>query len=112
MLRDLASFGRGFATGFTLYHDVKVDEFVGQCRHVIFEAERVFADSVGGHHIVALALPFPVEDDTLVWILDVEVDVEFATGLDLDTYKHKKMWSVENTHSKVELLNVSDLSYK
>ena len=83
LLRDLSGLRGGLAPGLGLDHDVEVEEFLGQSGHVVLEAERVFADGVRGEDVVALAFALAVEEDLLVGILDVKVDVERASGLNL-----------------------------
>ena len=83
LLRDLARLRRRLPPRFRLDHDVKVDELLRQRRRVVLEAKGIFADGVGGEHVVALAFPLAVEEDLLVGVFDVEVDGERASGLDL-----------------------------
>lgn len=84
MLRNLAGLSGGLAAGLALDHYVEVEELDGEGGHVVFEAEGVFADGVGGEDVVALALADTVKDDLFVGVLDVEVDVERATSLNLE----------------------------
>ena len=83
LLAQLRLAGGRLAPGLALDHDVEVDELLGQRRHVVLEAERVLSDRVRGEHVVALPLARAVEQDPVVWIADLEVDVELAAGLDL-----------------------------
>ena len=48
------------------YGNFKVYELVGNGRHVVVEAEAVFAGLIGGEDEVALAFLFAVEDDSFL----------------------------------------------
>lgn len=85
MFADLTRLRRGFPSGFTLDHDVKVDELVGKGRHVVLKAKCIFPDGVRGEDIVALSLGNTVKEDLFVWIFDVEGDIEGASALHLDS---------------------------
>lgn len=47
LISNLTRLRRGISSWFTLNHDVKVDEFLGEGRHVVFKAEGIFSDGVG-----------------------------------------------------------------
>lgn len=83
VLGYLARLRRRLSPGLALHHDVKVDEFLGERRHVVFEAEGVLSDGVCGEDVVSLALALAVEDDLVVRVLDVKVYVERAPRLHL-----------------------------
>jgi len=72
----LSSLSRGLPSWFAFDHDIKVNKLVCEGRHVVLEAECVFADSVGCQDIVALPLTFAVQDDLLIGVFDIKVDVE------------------------------------
>lgn len=48
LVRDLARFCWSLSSRFTLNHDIKVQQFLGEGGHVVLEAEGVFADGVSG----------------------------------------------------------------
>ena len=47
-------------SGVALDHDIKVDEFLGEGGHVIFEAKSVFADGICGEDIITLTFALAV----------------------------------------------------
>lgn len=57
-------------------HDIKVDQFFRNSRHVILKAECVFSDVVRGQNVVALSLLLAVKDGHVPWVLDVKIDIE------------------------------------
>ena len=63
-------------SGFTLDHDIKVHQFIGEGRHVVLKTESIFANCVGCKDEVSLSFSFSVEEDFLVWVLDIKVDVK------------------------------------
>lgn len=71
----------GSRRGFALDHDVEVDELLGEGGHVVLEAEGVLPNGVGGEDIVALTLALAVKYILVVRVLDLEVNVEGAAGL-------------------------------
>ena len=81
MVCDLARFSGGLPSWFALDHDIEVDEFLGEGRHVVCEAEGVFTDGVCGEDEVALPLTGAVEEKFVVGILYVEIDVKGASRL-------------------------------
>jgi len=72
----LSRSGWCFTSRLALNHDVKVDKLVGKRAHVIFEAEGVFADGIGGEDIVSLSLALAVEENLVIRVLYLIVDVE------------------------------------
>ncbi len=76
MLRDLTRLSGSFASRFALDHDVEVDKFFGECRHIVLEAEGIFANCVGSENKVTLALALAVEYDLVSGIFDLVVDVK------------------------------------
>jgi hypothetical protein len=65
------------------YGDFKVYEFLGECRHIIGEAKRVFPGSLRGKHEIALSLAFAVEHDLLIVVFNRVINVERSSRLDL-----------------------------
>jgi len=53
------------------------------CRHVVGETERVFANLIRSNDVIALALLFENEDLLEFGVLDLDIDVERSAGLDL-----------------------------
>jgi hypothetical protein len=85
LFRQRDRFSRRDRSRLTLDHDVEIDELLGEGRHVVGEAERVFPDMVRREDVVSLALPFALEYDRVCRIRDGPVYVERASRLDLDT---------------------------
>ena len=75
-------FSGGFSSWFALDHDVEIDEFLGEGRHVVFEAEGVFAYCVCGKDIVTLTFVFTVEDVFVIWVFEFKVYFERTARLD------------------------------
>lgn len=65
------------------YGNLKVDELLGECAHLVAEAERVLAGCLGGKGKVALALLFALHNDLAHGAFDNVVNVKRATGLHL-----------------------------
>lgn len=65
------------------YGNLKVHHLLGECRHLVVEAELVFADALGCEDEVALALLVAVQDDLAAGRGHGEVNIEGAAGLDL-----------------------------
>lgn len=70
--------------GFILDGDLEIDEFLGECAHLVIEAERICALFLSGEDEVALTLLLGLEDDLAARGLDDVVDIECTTGLDLE----------------------------
>ena len=81
-ISDLTWFSGGFSSWFALDHDVEIDEFLGERRHVVFEAEGVFAYCICGEDIVTLTFIFTVEDVFVIWVLEFKVYFEGTARLD------------------------------
>jgi len=81
MLRDLSRLSRRLSTRLALDHDIDVNQFSSQGRHVVLEAESVFSDGVCSENIVSLTLAEAVEEDLLCGIFDLKINVEGATRL-------------------------------
>ena len=96
----------GISSWLAFYGDVEVDQFLGQRRHIIFEAEGVFADMVGSEDVVTLALAYAVEENLVVGILHLVVDIEGASSLDLYSIRRSvtgNSASQQDAYSEVEL---------
>lgn len=65
------------------YRNLKVNDLLGESRHLVVEAEAVLARRVGREDKVALALLGAVHHAVLIGADDLIVDVEATTGLDL-----------------------------
>jgi hypothetical protein len=68
------------------YGNLKIDQLLSKCAHLVVEAEPVLADLVGREYKVALALLGTVEDDLLVSTVasgpdDRVVDIKRSTRL-------------------------------
>lgn len=63
--------------------NLEVDKLLGECAHLVVEAERVVANLVRSEDKVTLALLLAVQNDLLVRGRDGVVDIKRATGLDL-----------------------------
>jgi hypothetical protein len=81
LFRYLSWFGWCFTSRLVLDHDVKVNKLVSERAHVIFEAEGVFANGVGGKDIVPLSLALSVEENLIIGVLYFVVDIEGTTAL-------------------------------
>jgi hypothetical protein len=81
----LSCFGWCFTSRLALDHDVKVNKLVSERAHVIFEAEGVFANGIGGEDIVPLSLALSVEEHLVIGVLYFIVDVEGTTALNSKT---------------------------
>jgi hypothetical protein len=106
LLAELSCLCRRVSAGFALNHDVKVNELLGESRHVILEAERVFSGRIGSEDVVALALTLAVKEDLVRRVADLKVDVEVAAALDLEMrVRCKRERGVDSRHAygKVEL---------
>lgn len=66
------------------YIDLKVDVFLGKGAHLVAEAERVVTGFLRSKGKVTLTLLFALKDNLAVRSLNNVVDIERATGLDLD----------------------------
>jgi hypothetical protein len=66
------------------YGNLKVHHLLGECRHLVVEAELVLANALRCEDEVALALLGTVQDDLAAGRGHGEVDIEGAAGLDLD----------------------------
>lgn len=62
----LALSGWRLSSWFTFDHNIKVDEFMGDRGHVVFEAERVFPNVLRSEDVVPLTFPLPVKHDATV----------------------------------------------
>lgn len=76
-----------FSSRFALNHNVKVDELMGDGRHIVFETEGVFANVVGREDVIPLVFPLPFKHDAAIRVRYTEINVEGSTRLDLS---HKK----------------------
>jgi hypothetical protein len=114
LLGDLTRLGRRLSARLGLDHDVEVDELLSERAHVVLKAERIFSDSIGGEHIVTLALALAVEENLLVRILDFEVNVKRAAGLNLrsNLESNSRQQCVESTYSKVKLSTQAQRQYE
>lgn len=75
-VRDLRGPCRCLSPRFTLNHDVEIDKFFCQGRHVVLKAERVLADGIGGEDIVALMCAVFREKREASWIEDSKVYIK------------------------------------
>jgi hypothetical protein len=72
------------------YRDLEIDHLLCESRHLVVEAEAVFAFVVRREDEIALALLRPVQYRLLIGAYDGEVDIKGASGLDLSHLKSVK----------------------
>lgn len=77
--------GRAQSTDST-YSDLEINKLLGECAHLVVEAEAVLADLVGSEDEVALSFLRSVKDDLLLaaigtWAHDRVIDVERTARL-------------------------------
>jgi hypothetical protein len=65
------------------YRNLEVHELIGKSRHLIIEAEAVFANVVCSEDEVALSLLLALHDDTLAWADDGVVNIKGSSRLNL-----------------------------
>lgn len=81
-LQQLGRLNRHIQPRFAFHRDVEIDELLGDGRHGVFKAERVFSDGVAGEDDVELTFFVARGDEFLVGVVDGVVDVEVTAGLD------------------------------
>lgn len=85
--------------------NLEINKLLGECAHLVVEAERVLANLVRREDEVALTLLFAVQDDLLVGGLHNIVDIERTTGLHLDEKSARSAVPTlhsEEAHGEVE----------
>lgn len=108
LVLDLACLGGRFASRLAFNGYVKVDELVGESRHIVDEAEGIFANSVACQDIVALTLTNTGNEDLARGVFDFPINVERASGLNLNEHlRASSLYPRCETYSKVELGSVS-----
>lgn len=75
--------GKGGRMG-TAYSYFEIHHFLCKSAHFVVKAELIFARFLGREDRVQLAL-FGVRHDCSVWAIDTVIDIEGATGLDLQS---------------------------
>lgn len=65
------------------HRNLEINHLLGKGRHLVVEAEAVFSDALGCEDKVALSLFGSIHDDLVTGRGHGEIDIEGATGLDL-----------------------------
>lgn len=65
------------------YSNLEVNHLLGESRHLIVEAERVFTVALGSEDVVTLSFLRTVQDDLAAWCSHGVVNIEGATRLNL-----------------------------
>lgn len=68
---------------FLAYHYIKVHKFLCEAGHVVFKAECILSDVIGGEYVIALPFSSTVQDNDIPRVLYIKINIEGATGLDL-----------------------------
>lgn len=82
MVSNLAWLRARLPPGLRLNHNIEVDELVRERRHVVREAEGVFAGRVGSEDVVTLLLGVSIKYVFVIRVFDLKVDLERGAGLD------------------------------
>jgi hypothetical protein len=83
MLRDLPRFCGCLPARFALDHDIEVNKFFRDCRHVVFKTEGIFAHGVCRQNIISLAFTRTLNKDFVIWGSHFKIDIKSASGLNL-----------------------------
>jgi len=65
------------------YSNLEINHLLGKSRHLIVEAERVFAVALGREDVVTLSFLCTIQDDLAAWCSHGIVNIEGATRLNL-----------------------------
>ena len=76
LFRQRGRFRRCDRSRLTLDHDIEIDQFLRERRHVVGETERVFSSVVSGKDVISLSFSFSVDNDRVGWICHDPINVE------------------------------------
>ena len=81
MVLKLARLRRRLSPRLALHHNIKINQLLRERPDVVREAERVLPNAVRRQHVVPLPLLRAIEQVLVLWIFDLEGDIEGPAGL-------------------------------